>query len=240
MPLMGTPHVANFVAQSETTWTAADLFERFGAIPLSRIRLEPPPGSATEEDVIAAEEHGDRLCELVDGILVEKTMGTYESLLAGYIVYRLWQFLEKSDLGIALGADGMLRLAPGLVRIPDVSFISWERLPERQLPPDPIADLVPDLAIEVLSKGNTPEEMRQKLADYFAAGVRGVWIVDHRAQEVRVHTSRDRFDVLRAPRVLDGGSLLPGFVLPIEQIFRGPGHQDSGRTQSADVPENRP
>ena len=58
MPLMGTPHVANFVAQSETTWTAADLFERFGAIPLSRIRLEPPPNSTTKKNIITTKVHG--------------------------------------------------------------------------------------------------------------------------------------------------------------------------------------
>lgn len=215
--------MANVAAQSDRTWTAADLFGRFGAIPLTRIRLAPPPGSATEADVIAADAHDDRLCELVDGILVEKAMGTYESLVAGYIVHLLWGFLEKSDLGVALGADGMVRLAPGLVRIPDVSFISWERLPDRQMRNDPIANLVPDLAIEVLSMGNTPEEMRRKLIDYFTAGVRGVWIVDHRARQVYVHTSPEHFEAVRAPRILDGGNVLPGFALPVEKLFRGPG-----------------
>ena len=60
-------------------WTAVDLVERFGAIPLNRVRQEPVPGSATEQDVIEIREHEDRLYELVDGTLVEKTVGVYES-----------------------------------------------------------------------------------------------------------------------------------------------------------------
>lgn len=230
--------MAGLVTPPETAWTAADLFERFGAIPLSRIRLAPPPGTATEEDVIAAGEHEDRLCELVDGILVEKAMGTYESWLAGYILHRVWSHLEKSDLGIALGADGMLRLAPGLVRIPDVSFISWERLPGGRMPTDSIARLVPDLAVEVLSEGNTPQEMRRKLIDYFTAGVRRVWLVDPRAREVRVYTSPEHCEVVRAPAVLDGESLLPGFTLPVEQLFRRPGQRRPGGGSPAEGRED--
>ena len=64
-----------------TAWTAVDLVERFGAIPLNRVVQNPPPGTATEQDVIDLDDHEDRLCELVDGTLVEKTVGAYESYL---------------------------------------------------------------------------------------------------------------------------------------------------------------
>src|SRR5664279_5360422 len=128
-------------------WTAADLVERFGAIPLNRIRQNPAPGTATEEDVIELSEHENRFCELVDGTLVEKTVGAYESYLAIYLAGLLDSYIRKHRLGIVLGADGMMRLAPGLVRIPDVSFISWNRLPAHRVPREPIPDLAPDLAI---------------------------------------------------------------------------------------------
>ena len=55
--------------------TLADLVDRFGPMPAERIRTNPPPGTATEQDVIDIEEHESRLCELVDGVLVEKTAG---------------------------------------------------------------------------------------------------------------------------------------------------------------------
>jgi hypothetical protein len=62
-------------------WTAADVVQRFGAIPLHRVRHHPAPGTATEADVVNLSEHEDILCELVDGALLEKTMGAYETYL---------------------------------------------------------------------------------------------------------------------------------------------------------------
>ena len=73
-------------------------------------------------------------------------MGTYESYLAGLLVRILGNFVVTNDLGIVLPPDGMMRLAPGLVRVPAVSFVSWDRLPNRTIPDQAIADLVPDLA----------------------------------------------------------------------------------------------
>lgn len=123
---------------SASVWTATDLVTRLGAIPLDRVRTNPPPGLATERDVIEIHDRENRLCELLDGSLLEKTMGSYESYLAVLICQVLVEFVQKRDLGIVLGADGMLRLAPGLVRIPDVSFIAWERLPGRVFPREEI------------------------------------------------------------------------------------------------------
>ena len=206
------------------TWTAADLMERFGAVPLCRVRHDPPPGTATERDVIEIHAREDRLYELVDGVLVEKTVGTYESYLAMVLGRLLGNFVQQNDLGIVLGADGMMRLAPGLVRIPDVSFIAWERLPGRRIPRDPIADLAPDLAVEVISKSNTPEEMDRKLSDYFAAAVRRVWYVYHTPRrEVRVYASPEQHTVISEQHTLDGGDVLPGFTLELKQLFAEPG-----------------
>lgn len=206
------------------TWTAADLVERFGAIPLSRIRHDPVPGTASESDVIEIHDREDRLYELIDGVLLEKTVGTYESYLAAVLVQLLGSFARENDLGIVLGADGMMRLAPGLVRIPDVSFIAWDRLPGRKIPRDPIASLSPDLAVEVISKSNTPEEMERKLTDYFAAGVRQVWYVYHvPRREVRVYHAPEDSVVLGERQTLTSGDLLPGFRLELERFFAEPG-----------------
>lgn len=205
-------------------WTAADLLERFGPVPLSRVRLDPAPGTATEHDVAEIHDREDRLYELVDGVLLEKTVGTYESYLAAFLVRLLGNYVRENDLGIVLGADGMIRLAPGLVRIPDVSFVSWERLPGRTIPREPIADLAPDLAVEVISKGNTPDEMARKLADYFAARVRQVWYVYHSPQrEVWVYVSATEHAVVSEQQTLDGGELLPGFSLELQRFFAEPG-----------------
>lgn len=210
------------VLSSGDELTLADLYDRFGPMPAGRIRNVPPPGMATEADLLRLADHQDRLCELVDGVLVEKTMGYYEAYLALRLASMLRDFVEARGLGIVTGADGMLRLFPGLVRIPDVAFVSWERLVERRVPRDPIADLAPDLAVEVLSKNNTAKEMARKLDDYSEAGVRLVWYVDHRPRTVTVYIGRQVFTVLHETDKLDGGDVLPGFALPIAELFAEP------------------
>ena len=199
--------------------TLADLLDRFGPIPAERIRTNPPPGTATEQDVIDIEERESRLCELVDGVLVEKTVGIYESNLASRLIYFLNAFVLKLDLGVVTAPDGMMRLAAGLVRIPDVSFISWNQLPGRRVPRVPIADLAPDLAVEVISPSNTAREMEPKRQEYLSAGVRLVWYVLPEQHEVHVYTA-DRHDVLTIDQEISGGDVLPGFTLPLRQLFQ--------------------
>jgi Uma2 family endonuclease len=207
------------VTSTSTVVTLADLLQRFGPIPAARIRSDPAPGTATEQDVITLDARDNRLFELVDGVLVEKAMGFYESYLAMRLAQFLLAFVEPHDLGIVTGADGMLRLAPGLVRIPDVAFVSWGQLPHRRIPREPIPDLAPDLVVEVLSAGNTAREMDQKLLEYFSAGVRLAWYVLPDLQEVHVYTDPDQREVITADHTLHGGEVLPGFTLPVRRLF---------------------
>jgi Uma2 family endonuclease len=205
-----------------------DFAREFGPILVRRIRIDPPPGTATEEDVVRINDQENRLYELVDGVLVEKVMSYTESFLAGYILTLLNVFVLPRKLGIVAGADGMMRLAPQLVRIPDVSFIRRDRLPDGRLPRQPIAPLAPNLAVEVLSPSNTTREMDRKLEEYFAAGVQLVWYVDPAARTVTVYTAPTQRVVLRENDTLDGGTVLPGFTLPLAQLFAEPGEQVIG------------
>ena len=200
-------------------WTLADLLEHLGSISPQRIRLRPAPGTATERHVLAIERREDRLYELMEGVLVEKIMGYEESSLACELIYYLKAFLQEHDLGNVAGADGALRLMPGLVRIPDVSFISWDRLPEQRMPTKRLPDLTPDLAVEILSEGNTAGEMDRKMRDYFFAGTRLVWYIDPQRRTGRVYTSPDQCIELSERQTLDGGAVLPGFSLPLAQLF---------------------
>jgi Uma2 family endonuclease len=199
--------------------TLADIARRFGPIPLRRVRLHPYP--ATEDDVVEIHDRENRLYELVDGILVEKDMGYREGFLAAVLIRILGNFVAPRNLGAVNGADGMMRLAPGLVRIPDVSFCSWDQFPNRQVSDTPVPSLHPDLAVEVLSRGNTDEEMDEKLRDYFASGATLVWLVDSDSRSVLVFTSPNRPAARRlsGADVLDGGPVLPGFALPLRDLF---------------------
>jgi Uma2 family endonuclease len=155
----------------------------------------------------------------VDGVLVEKVMGHAESYLAMWLGHLVQTFLDENDLGFVAGESAATRLLPGLVRIPDVSFISWDRLPSREVPTDPIAGLAPDLAVEVLSRGNTRAEMQRKLKEYFLAGVRLVWFVDPARRAVQVFTSPDDSATLMEGQSLGGGDLLPGLSVPLRKLF---------------------
>lgn len=199
--------------------TLADLLERLGDIPPDRVRLRPYPGTATEADVIGIEARENRLFELVEGVLVEKGLGYRESLLAGLIITLLNQWVLPRKLGMVTGADGMMRLSVGLVRIPDVAFVSWDRLPDRRVPSAPIPQLAPDLAVEVLSESNTKKEMTRKRGEYFDARVRLVWIVDPATHTVSVYTSPERFIVLQKDQTLDGGDVLSGSTLRFTDLF---------------------
>jgi Uma2 family endonuclease len=197
-----------------------DLLARLGNIPGSRVLLSPPPGQATEEDLLKAMARYHRLYELVDGTLVEKAMGFNEAFLGGEILGEIRTFVKRHGLGVTAGADGTVRLLKGLVRMPDVAFVSYDKLPGRVLPREPIPDLAPDLAVEVLSESNTPGEIQRKLKEYFLAGTRLVWIVDPARRNARVYTSPDDPDAtIKENGSLDGGDVLPGFSLPLAPLF---------------------
>jgi Uma2 family endonuclease len=200
--------------------TVADLLHRLGDIPAGRILMHPPPSTATEKDLIDLLEGADkRLCELVDGVLVEKPMGYKESILAGIILQWFWNYLDKHDLGVVAGPDGPIRLRLRLVLFPDVSFISWKRFGRDEVPADKVSKVIPELAVEILSESNTPKEIERKLNEYFQAGVLLAWAIDPEKRTADVYTAPSKKKSLASEGVLDGGKILPGFKLPLNELF---------------------
>jgi Uma2 family endonuclease len=208
-----------------TDGTIADLLKHLGDIPPERIRLKPVPGTATEADVVASKARYNCLCELIDGVLVEKAMGYYESRLAIILGHFMEDYLEENDLGFVIGEAGLVRVEPGQVRLPDLSFFFWDRFPNRLLPPGSILGMVPDLAVEVLSPGNTKKEMARKRREYFLGGARQVWEVDPKKRTVRVYLAPDESTLIKEDGTLDGGTLLPGFRLSLRRWFERAGHR---------------
>jgi Uma2 family endonuclease len=199
--------------------TLADVLQQLGGISPKRVRFRPAPGTATEDDVIKIHDRERRLFELIDGVLVEKVMGYWESVLAIELARLLGNFVNRRKLGTLAGEAGMLLLSTGLVRIPDVSFISRARLAHHRRARAPILPLAPDLAIEVLSEGNTPREMARKVREYLDSGCRLVWLIDPRARTVAVYTSLAKPTILTEMQTLTGGDVLPGFRLPLRKLF---------------------
>jgi Uma2 family endonuclease len=199
--------------------TVADVLYDLGGVSPARIRMRPPPGKATEADLIRIRTHEKRLYELVHGVLVEKIMGAPQACITSLLCLRLGIFVEEHDLGYTMGPDGPTRLLEGLVRLPDISFVSWQRMPTKAFPAAPVPGIVPNLAVEVLSEGNTRAESKRKLKEYFLAGVELAWIVDPYKRTVVVHTAPDQATTLTEKESLDGGSVLPGFTLPVKDLF---------------------
>jgi Uma2 family endonuclease len=205
--------------QSTRYQTLRDLLNRLGDIPPARIRVDPAFGTATPADVLRLQESEGVLCELVDGFLVEKPMGSPESYLTLRLARLLGNYVEQHDLGYLLGPDGMTRLFPKLVRLPDISFTSWERAPSREGPSEAITTIIPNLVVEVFSPGNTEEELKVKRREYFRAGVELVWQVYRDTRTVYVYTPGKRPRVLGEGDILTGDPVIPGFRLKLSELF---------------------
>jgi Uma2 family endonuclease len=218
---MATASACRSGAAASRPESVAQLLHRLGNIPAFRVRLEPAPGTAAERDLIHHNESKLKtaICELVDGTLVEKAMGWNESEIAGLIIHVILSFTRPRKLSRVLGADGMQRLVPGLVRVPDVSYFARGRLTRSKHGASPIAPFVGNLVVEVVSRNNTKPEIARKLKEYFAAGSQLAWVVEPKRQTVRVHTTPDEFVVLGLDDSLDGGSVLPGFRMAVRELF---------------------
>ena len=199
--------------------TVADLLDRLG-VPPARVWTIPIPGTADEDDLLYAVGQLGRSCELVDATLVEKAMGSAESLIASYLIGLLWAHLASHKLGgKVLAPDALLRVTGRQVRGPDVSYIAAGQLPNG-VPSDPVWDVAPALAVEVVSESNTPAEMRRKRHEYFSGGTSIVWIVDPPSRTVAVYTAPEQFTTLTAADRLTGGTVLPGFDVAVADVFR--------------------
>lgn len=224
----------NFGTPERLPLTLVDLANRFGEIPPTRICMDPPPGEATEADLLNYSDHCDRLFELVDGTLIEKTSGNFDSLIAGYIAAALANHLKAMQIGVVLGPDGQLKIKPETIRVPDVCFITRERLKKSDFRQVPIASVSPNLAIEVISPSNSKREMTDKLAEYFATGSEEVWYVYPEERELHQFTSIDSWKVLKESDTLTSPRLLPDFSLSIASIFVDPFDDDSISTSASE------
>lgn len=199
----------------------ASLLTDLGDVPTDRVLVEPPPGTATEKDLLRLVEVDKLLVELVDGTLVEKPVGFVEDRIGLDIAFALMEFARPRKLGIVAGATGPLRMKAGNIRLPDVTFIAWSDVPGGVLPKVPAPELPPTIAVEVLSDSNTKPEMARKRREYFESGSKVIWEVDPKTRAVAVYTKNqpEQPVVPAGSDSLDGGDVLPGFQLPLRDVF---------------------
>jgi Uma2 family endonuclease len=162
------------------------------------------------------------LYEIVDGLVVElPPISFLASVVASRLQNRMGPFVETHRLGIVVTeALFILDAASNLRRRPDLAFVSVTRWPlDRLVPTAGDGAVVPDLAVEVVSPTDFWEDVLSKMREYFAHGVRQVWLVSPVLQEVHVCESPTRNRILTREDTLDGGTLLPGFQLPLAELF---------------------
>lgn len=199
--------------------TLADALRDLGNVDPARIRMSPAPGAAEPMDVERIRAREKRLFELVDGILVEKVMGFRESMIAIVIGAILRSFVSERNLGLVVGADGMMRLFADTVRIPDVAFVAWDKLPEGRVPDQPVPHVVPTLAVEVLSASNTKDEMERKRKEYFTAGVALIWEVELERRLLTSFSAPNSHTEYTEHETVRHVPILPGFELSLREVF---------------------
>ncbi len=182
----------------------------------------PTQNITTAEELLSAASNLGP-CELVRGELIMMSPGKGRHGAVGARVLRgLINYVHTNHLGEVFDSSAGYVLArdPDTVREPDVSFLTTERLKDQDL--DAFLEGAPDLAVEVLSPGNTAAEMRAKMDDYFGAGCRVVWIVDPLRKSVTVHRPDGVSAILTEDDTLTEEEVLPGFSLPVREIFPSP------------------
>jgi Uma2 family endonuclease len=178
--------------------------------------------AALENDKAAAAPQPESLYEIVNGQVVEvPAMSAYSTLIASRIDHRLHPFVEAHQTGTVVSEMlFILDAERDLRRRPDVAFVSASRWPlDRPVPETGDWNVVPDLAVEVVSPNDVFDDLLAKLHEYFQAGVRQVWIVASSHKQVQVYDSPTRVRIIAAPDELDGGQILPGFHLPVVELF---------------------
>lgn len=159
--------------------------------------------------------------ELVEGELIRMApTGGEHGVLTVRIGRVLDEYVEAHDLGICSGAETgfILRRAPDIVRAPDAAFIDKARIPESGIPKTywPFA---PDLAVEVLSPSDRFSAVQTKIAEYFSAGTRLVWVIEPATRTVYVYRSSHDVQALGEDDELSGADVLPGFRYAVKRLF---------------------
>ena len=162
----------------------------------------------------------DALHEIVDDQLVETSpIGAYPAKLATTLGLYLGTHLLAHPNGQVV-IEALFRLDSKNQRRPDVAFVSHARWPKGRRAPDGDPwEVVPDLAVEVVSKNDLAWDVLSKVGQYFNAGVRAVWLVFPREEVVHVFTSFTQISVLTGNDDLDGGDIISGFRLPLTSLF---------------------
>ena len=174
-------------------------------------------GPATLQDLLNTPKDGNKH-ELVDGEIVVSPAGMRHSEVAINIGGLIWEFLQKNPIGKVYASDVGIAFPNGNVRSPDVTYVSIAKLPEGRSP-ETFGEVIPDLAVEVLSPSDSLKELGRKIGEFLENGVPIVWLVDPARQTVTVYRSLTETQQLTSKDTITAEPVLPGFSVPISRFF---------------------
>src|SRR4028119_1110470 len=173
---------------------------------------------------MASVRSGDRaiVYEIVNRELIDiNNRSAKHSYIAIILSAVLFNCVSTRKLGAMFDSSTAFKMKSGNKRSPDVSFMAKERLQGLDDLPDGFLEGAPDLAVEILSPGNTVAEIHDKLVEYFENGARLVWVIHPQEQYVLVYRSSQELDrLLKSTYSVDGEEIVPGFILPIAEFFQ--------------------
>jgi Uma2 family endonuclease len=180
----------------------------------------------------------DLLYEVVDGQVVELApMGAYEIRIATVLTMYLETFARQHQLGRAVQEMLFDLTTVQRKRRPDVAFVSYDRWPrQRRVPRTEAWDVVPNLAVEVVSPTDRVEDVVDKVAEYFRAGVECVWVSLPSREQVYVYESPTQVRILTRADALHGEPVLPQFRLPLAALFDEVEEAESPRLKDQATP----
>ncbi len=165
-------------------------------------------------------EYEDKRLELINGeIVVMPESSPINTIIAGRLIRYLVAYVDDNGLGFVSTPDGGYRLDDGNVRQPDAAFISSDRAP---VVPQKFT-IAPDIAAEVISPSETAQYIARKVEAYLRSGTRLVWVVYPQTRTLQVWArgvdNSATVTTLQESDTLTGGTVLPGFTLPIAKLF---------------------
>ncbi len=170
-------------------------------------------------------DHAGKRLELIEGVVVEMApAGLKHGTIALRLGRMIGDYVDAHQLGVTTAAETGYILGKNVegrdtVRAPDVGFIAADKL-QADLP-DGFAPFAPDLAVEVVSPGDSASDIHERVSDFLRYGTQIVWVVYPKTKSIVVHTVTNA-QTLEADDTLDGGDVLPGFSLPLKDIFADP------------------
>ncbi|CAA9346510.1 MAG: hypothetical protein AVDCRST_MAG93-6915 [uncultured Chloroflexia bacterium] len=178
----------------------------------------------TAEDLWEMPEVPGKRLELVDEEVVEVAPATIRhGVIAGTVHDVIKQHVRRQDLGLLMGDNVgyVLRRDPDQVRELNVSFVAWDNVPEGN-DLDRFVQGPPTLAVEIFPPNDRANDIRERVQDYLEARTQQVWVLWPRRRSVSVYSSGADTRELGPDSVLDGGNVLPGFTVRVDDLFEVP------------------